>query len=134
MKKLMTLLVVAFLFSILLSAKTTTETTTVLFKTAKHNLTQEAQSELIQFIKKNKNNLDYEVTIVGHTDSRGNLNYNHNLSLNRAEEVKLFLIERGIDEELISIKYKGELDPEKPNVNDGNMKVNLNRILFIKKI
>lgn len=124
MKKLMTLLVVAIFFSMLLPAKTTTETTTVLFKTAKHNLTLEAQNELIQFIKNNKTNLDYEVTIEGHTDNRGNLNYNHNLSLNRAEEVKQFLIEGGIDEELISIKYRGELDPEKPNVNDGNMKVN----------
>lgn len=124
MKKLITLLVVAICLSIAMQAKTTTEKTTVLFNTAKHYLTATAVKGLSQFIKSNTTHLDYEVTIEGHTDSRGNIKYNHNLSLNRAEEVKQFLIQHGIDEKLILIKYKGELDPERPNVNDKNRTVN----------
>ena len=124
MKKLTTLLLVTFCFLAITQASKTTNQTTVLFNTAKHELTKPAQEVLIQFIKNNKTNLDYEITIEGHTDSRGGLNYNHKLSLNRAEAVRHFLINKGIDKNLISIKYKGELDPEKPNVNDNNMTIN----------
>ncbi len=124
MKKLIYTLVVTLCFSFTIQAKTTTEKTTVLFNTAKHQLTKKAITELEEFLKKDRSNLDYEIIIEGHTDSRGNLKYNKNLSLNRAEEVKQYLIENGIDEKIISIHYKGELDPERPNVNDENMTVN----------
>ncbi len=124
MKKLMILLVVALCFSLAVQASTTTKKTTVLFNTAKHDLTNKAVKELKEFLKNNHTKLDYEVTIEGHTDSRGNIAYNKNLSYNRAEEVKQFLMKNGIDEKLISFQFKGELDPEKPNVNDENMTVN----------
>jgi hypothetical protein len=124
MKKLITLLVVVVCFGSFVQAKTTIKKTTVLFNTAKHKLTQTAVKELTQIIKNTKVNLDYEILIEGHTDNRGNLQYNKNLSLNRAEEVKQFLIENGIEEKLITINYLGELDPEKPNSNDENMEAN----------
>ena len=124
MKKLIYTLVVALCFSITLQAKTTTEKTTVLFSTAKHELTKKASKNLDEFLKQNQTNLDYEVTIEGHTDSRGNLAYNKKLSFNRAEKVKQFLIDKGIDEKRISFNYKGELDPKKPNVSDKNMEAN----------
>lgn len=124
MKKLIYLLVVTLCFSSFTQAKTTTKKMTVLFNTAKHNLTKTAINELADFLKKNSTNLDYEFTIEGHTDSRGNLNYNKKLSLDRTTQVKKFLVENGIAEELISFNYKGELDPEKPNINDKNMTAN----------
>jgi OmpA family len=124
MKKLINLLVVTLCFILTVQAKTTTETTTVLFNTAQHNLTKQAINELKEFLKNNKTPLDYEVTIEGHTDSRGNLAYNKQLSLKRANQVKQFLVKNGIDEKLIAFNYKGELDPEKPNINDKNMTAN----------
>lgn len=124
MKKLIILLVVATCFSLAVQAKTTTKKTTVLFNTAKHDLTKAAKKELDQFLKEHPNKLDYEVTIEGHTDSRGNIDYNNGLSNRRATEVKKYLIQKGINEKLIVFTYKGELDPEKPNVNDKNMMAN----------
>jgi len=124
MKKLITTLVVVLCFSLAVQAKTTTKTTTVLFNTAKYELTKKAIKELTAFLKHHHTSLDYEVTIEGHTDSRGNLAYNKQLSFDRADQVKSFLVKNGIDKKLISFKFKGELDPEKPNVNDANMTVN----------
>jgi hypothetical protein len=124
MKKLICLLLVVLCFSIITQAKTTTKKTTILFNTAKHNLTKHAVKELKEFLINNLTNLDYEITIEGHTDSRGNLAYNKKLSFDRATEVKQFLIKNGIDEKVISFDYRGELDPEKPNSNDKNMEVN----------
>ena len=124
MKKLVTLLVVIICFGLAVQAKTTTEKTTVLFHTAKHQLTAAAVKTLKIFLHQNKTSLDYEITIEGHTDSRGNLTYNKKLSLNRTNSVKRFLVKNGIDENRISFSYKGELDPRRPNVSDLNMKAN----------
>jgi hypothetical protein len=124
MKKLIYLLLVALCFSFTTQAKTSTKKTIVLFSTAKHELTKQAVKELKTFLKKNLTHIDYEITIEGHTDSRGDLAYNKNLSFNRASAVKQFLIKNGVKEKLISFAYKGELDPEKPNTNDKNRTLN----------
>ena len=52
-----------------------------------------------------------EITIIGHTDSIGSVPYNMQLSLDRAESVKGFMVERGIDEGRMTTDGKGPLLP-----------------------
>lgn len=55
------------------------------------------------------------VEIFGHTDQLGDKNYNQKLSDMRAKEVRLLLIKRGVDAELINIKGFGDRDPLVPS-------------------
>lgn len=55
---------------------------------------------------------NYEVSIVGHTDSMGKNAYNLALSLKRAESTKEKLIELGVEaEKIVSVDGKGEEEP-----------------------
>lgn len=54
------------------------------------------------------------VTIVGHTDSKGDDDYNQRLSLNRAASVKAWLSGHGVASRL-AIEGKGEASPVAPN-------------------
>lgn len=55
---------------------------------------------------------NYEVSIVGHTDSIGKNAYNLALSLKRAESTKEKLIELGVEaEKIVSVDGKGEEEP-----------------------
>lgn len=49
-----------------------------------------------------RENTDLRVSIEGHTDSVGNPTYNQDLSLRRAESVKTYLTNQGIDERRMS--------------------------------
>jgi len=53
----------------------------------------------------------YEVTIIGHTDSKGPESYNMKLSIKRAEAVRDLLIKEGIDPKILKIKGMGESQP-----------------------
>ncbi|WP_171103394.1 OmpA family protein [Ruegeria sp. HKCCD7255] len=66
-------------------------------------------SSLCQAMK----NVDVNVfQIIGHTDSAGSAEYNQNLSLLRAKEVKRFLIsDCGIAEERLEVLGLGEAEP-----------------------
>ena len=48
-----------------------------------------------------------KIKLVGYSDIVGSSNYNLNLSKKRANEVKKYLVSKGIDESRISIEFKG---------------------------
>ena len=52
-----------------------------------------------------------KLRIEGHTDSRGTEQYNQALSRRRAESVKEFLVDQGIDRHRLTIEGRGESDP-----------------------
>lgn len=61
------------------------------------------------------------VQIIGYTDEVGSNNYNLNLSRNRAESVKTYLLQSGFkDEQITLIIGKGELLAGPANSPDGN--------------
>ena len=65
-------------------------------------------NNLKEFIEQN----NYEVTIVGHTDSVGSNQYNFGLSRRRAESVKAKLLEFGLAEnKIVGIEAMGEEQP-----------------------
>lgn len=55
------------------------------------------------------------VNIVGHTDSSGSDAYNQDLSMRRANAVKNYLIEKGIDPSVMSTSGMGESQPVASN-------------------
>jgi outer membrane protein OmpA-like peptidoglycan-associated protein len=83
----------------------------VLFEFGKYELMPQSKKilqnvvELLKAYPKNK------ILVEGHTDSVGSDEYNLKLSKLRAEEVKKFLVENGIEEERIEAKGYGKSKP-----------------------
>ncbi|MEK6482347.1 OmpA family protein [Catalinimonas sp. 4WD22] len=52
------------------------------------------------------------IKVIGFTDDKGTNDYNLELGEKRAEAVKNYLVEYGLDANLITVETKGEADPE----------------------
>src|SRR5690606_33293524 len=66
-----------------------------------------------------QNQPDLKVVVRGHTDNRGNQEYNRVLSYNRAKAVVDYLVERyGVAEERFVIQYGGEENELVPELQD----------------
>jgi outer membrane protein OmpA-like peptidoglycan-associated protein len=68
--------------------------------------------EAIEILNRNP---DRQVVIEGHTDWTGPEEYNQSLSENRAEAVKKYMAENGVDESRLSTVGYGESQPVAPN-------------------
>jgi OOP family OmpA-OmpF porin len=55
------------------------------------------------------------ITVEGHTDSRGDENYNQSLSERRAQSTKDYLVNKGVAADRITVAGKGETDPVASN-------------------
>jgi OOP family OmpA-OmpF porin len=77
-----------------------------------------SEAELQGYADFMQRNPEYDVSIVGHTDSRGPKAYNQKLSEQRAAKVKEDLVKRGIDSSRITTVGKGEADPIATNDTD----------------
>ncbi len=87
----------------------------------KDRLISESKPDLSKVITYMKNNPDKKVILEGHTDFKGELDYNQALSEKRSKRVKNKLIEAGISSSRISTKGFGENQPIAPNSNpDGS--------------
>jgi outer membrane protein OmpA-like peptidoglycan-associated protein/tetratricopeptide (TPR) repeat protein len=74
-----------------------------------YKLRQDAIAIIQQNIKVLKQNTNLKIDVIGHTDSRGNDEYNKRLSQARAKAVKDYLVLNGISKQrIISLKAKGE--------------------------
>jgi OOP family OmpA-OmpF porin len=59
---------------------------------------------------------NYDVTIVGHTDSKGSESYNEKLAMRRATSVKEKLLELGLSSDrIVGLEGRGELEPVSSN-------------------
>ncbi len=63
-------------------------------------------------------NATVRIEIGGHTDSKGDDNYNQRLSEARAKSVVDYLVSQGIDASRLTSKGYGEKQPVAPNVNE----------------
>ncbi len=77
-------------------------------------------------------NKDWNIEIIGHTDSDGDDTTNLKLSADRAEAVKKAILEQGIDATRITVVGKGESEPINTNATPEE-KANNRRVVFIKK-
>jgi outer membrane protein OmpA-like peptidoglycan-associated protein len=70
---------------------------------------------------------DYPETIIlveGHTDNTGTVQYNINLSKQRAYGVSDYLISKGVARSRFDVKWYGQDQPKYPNDTDANRKLN----------
>jgi peptidoglycan-associated lipoprotein len=103
----------------------------VKFKTAKYQLSPEAQTRLMDFAAKLKSdNKNVYLEIQGHTDSTGSKPGNMTLGEERAEAVRLFLNQQGVALNRMSTISYGETAPVASNKNRAGRAQN-RRVLIV---
>ncbi len=95
------------------------------FETARAVILPESYPILDEAAKILTENPDIKIEIGGHTDNRGSDVYNQKLSQERAESVRLYLIEKhAIEGSRLFAKGYGESQPVAPNDTEENMAKN----------
>lgn len=80
----------------------------IFFDYNKYSLRSASKNELERLTKLMEDNPSLVIEISGHTDTRGNDNYNQKLSENRARSVVNYLIENGVSKDRLVYKGYGE--------------------------
>ena len=97
----------------------------VYFDSGKYDLKPETDTVLKTLVQKATSSQDYYINIEAHTDSIGSLETNQILSINRANEVKQWLLQNGIlDTQRIAIAHWGEGRPIAENKSNEGRQLN----------
>jgi outer membrane protein OmpA-like peptidoglycan-associated protein len=105
----------------------------VLFERGTASLLPESNNELDLVVSFLKANAAIKIELTGHTDNRGVHNDNVKLSLERANTVKQYLIENGIDAKRLTSKGYGGLKPIASNDTEETRRLNRRVEFIIKK-
>ncbi len=81
------------------------------FENASSKIDEKDSPQLQEYVAFMKRNSAYDVTIIGHTDSKGSANFNQKLSQDRADAVKAYLVSGGVEASRIDTVGKGEDEP-----------------------
>ena len=92
----------------------------VMFGFDKSGLTKNAQAALDAIADAVKKYSEAKLTLSGNTDSIGSEKYNMKLSEKRANSVKKYLIDKGVDESILNVEWFGESKPAVPNTSAAN--------------
>lgn len=84
------------------------------FLEGKDQLTHDSEGEVARIFAEIANRPDPEISVIGHTDAVGTMNYNDHLSVQRAERVRDDLIQRGIPADRIEVSGRGKREPLVP--------------------
>jgi OOP family OmpA-OmpF porin len=84
---------------------------TIRFRLGSTKITKGSSRALDEVASILKQNPDIIVEIGGHTDTMGKATVNRAISLNRAEEVKLYLVSQGVPASQMVTKGYGEVHP-----------------------
>lgn len=88
---------------------------TVGFPEGGSELDDAAQAKLREILESEQIGLNGEITLGGHSDAGGSGSVNERASRARAEAVRDWLVENGIEEDRIEIIAFGEQNPVEPN-------------------
>lgn len=75
-------------------------------------------------VKEYKTKTDSKISITGHTDNEGELDFNKELSCKRANEIKDYLMNKGVPENRLVVDCKGETMPAYDNRSDEGKHMN----------
>lgn len=106
----------------------------ILFPTASAELSERSKFILRQFGRFLKENSTFSVLIQGHTDNEGNPQSNLELSERRAQSVKNYLVQIGIESNRLSAKGYGQTQPVVPNTTQENKQKNRRTDFVIQKM
>jgi len=79
------------------------------------SLDEETTDYLDELAKALIDNPELKIKLVGHTDNVGSEKFNQRLSINRAQTLKDYLVEKGVDTERIAADGKGMKEPLNKN-------------------
>lgn len=78
------------------------------------NLTPESLALLKKVLETIRDRVPVDISVVGHTDTVGEKEYNYALSLKRAKAVASILLEKGVDPSILDITSHGKDNPLVP--------------------
>lgn len=84
------------------------------FLEGKDDLTPESDGEVARVFDELRSRPDPEIWVIGHTDAVGTMQYNDQLSLQRAERVRDELVSRGLAADSIDVSGRGKREPLVP--------------------
>lgn len=96
----------------------------IFFDVDKYDLQEKSLTELQKILKFMNDNPAVRIEISGHTDNSGNASYNQQLSDKRAQSVKSYLVEKGIDTRRLFTKGYGSEKSIRPNDTEENKQLN----------
>lgn len=96
----------------------------VLFESGQAKLTPDAMRKLYPLAAILKENPNRQINIEGHTDSSGSASINRELSQQRADAVRDFLVSVGVTPERITARGYGETNPVASNTNEEGRREN----------
>lgn len=96
----------------------------VLFDFGKYELTNESDSILQNIVLRIDTNRQYRIALRAHTDAIGSTEKNIELSQQRANAVKIGLVAKGIQPEIIKIAAFGEHQPKADNETETGRQLN----------
>ena len=102
----------------------------IYFETDKYDLLPSSFKTLDEVHGFLTKNLSLEISIVGHTDNRGELHHNQALSMNRAQSVFNYLVKKGIAAERLKFSGKGASKPVSSNLTEDGRQEN-RRVEFV---
>ncbi len=95
----------------------------IYFDHDKTEIKTEFQPYLIEMIRVVNGHSDLRIQVTGHTDAVGSELYNQDLSRRRAEAIKTFFKENGLELKKLVIDFKGESEPiDNNNTEDGKQR------------
>lgn len=107
----------------------------IYFEFNKANFKADPQTEnsISEFRKWIERYPEYKLSVTGHTDLVGTPEYNQNLGMKRANEVRKYLIAKGIADQKIDVLSVGETQPSADYITSDGRRLNRKVEVLIKK-
>jgi cytochrome c oxidase subunit 2 len=105
----------------------------VTFETGSEQLTEFSSYQLDDAINFLKENADVSVMLKGHTDNTGDATVSYTLSDRRATEVRMYLLQGGIDAQRMSSAGYGLANPVADNATEDGRQANRRTELYVTR-